>query len=701
MPPPWITRSWKKGVVLEAKPSDLLAKHAERWANVVSSKIEFIKPDKEEIIHSSSKFYQKQHQPLSKTTKMASLVEALDQHTNMVLGENAHPELDWSNGIQERIPQLYFQCVRSPSESDLADLAATLDDMLARLSVKRDTEEEEALRKTHLVKLFKLIAQTRDVEGGKGEYTLAYMMVWTWYKYFPEMAQFALRCFVISDDPAKPPYGSWKDIKYMCKYILQHSDAGLQHPLLQYALTLMNEQVRADHDAYSFTLQQEIDSGVAIPQLSLAAKWVPRESSNKFGCLYESLATSYFKGYMVSAKTPESKERAINKCKAQYRVLITTLNRHLDTVQIKQAGGNWSAINHAKTTSITMQRQRKAFLNMNGATAQAVANGQEPGVPLSEKEKDREQCAANLREHLENLKTQGKEVKGKKVGLDKFAQDALGLVERSNDPDITEERAILDSQWRDNSSMNGALGNFIAMCDTSGSMSGDPINAAIGLSCRVAEKSKLGKRVMTFSSEPKWIDMDHCTTFTEMVAAIYQSNFAAGFNTDFYKALDMILTVIEQNQIPASECENMVLAIFSDMQMDSNLAMMNGHPAIYTVDAGSGVSADAALSARSNWKTLYETIEQKYSDVGMRLYGTPMKPPHILFWNLRKTSGFPTLSTQENTSMMSGFDAGVLNLFCDQGLDALRGLTGAKMLDRILSAGRYDIMEQAMIKYLG
>jgi len=186
-----------------------------------------------------------------------------------------------------------------------------------------------------------------------------------------------------------------------------------------------------------------------------------------------------------------------------------------------------------------------------------------------------------------------------------------------------------------------------------------------------------------------------------MVAAIYQSNFSAGFNTDFYKALDMILTVIEQNRIPVSECENMVLAIFSDMQMDSNLAMMNGHPAIYTTNHESGVSVDAMHAARSNWKTLYETIEQKYSDVGMRLYGTPIKPPHILFWNLRKTSGFPSLSTQENTSMMSGFDAGVLNLFCDQGLDALRGLTGAKMLDRILSAGRYDVMEQAMINYLG
>jgi hypothetical protein len=164
----------------------------------------------------------------------------------------------------------------------------------------------------------------------------------------------------------------------------------------------------------------------------------------------------------------------------------------------------------------------------------------------------------------------------------------------------------------------------------------------------------------------------------------------------------MILAVIEKNRIPAAECENMVLAIFSDMQIDSNLAMMNGHEPIYNFqDTNVSVSESYLANARSNWKTLYQTIQQKYHDVGIRLYGVPIKPPHILFWNLRKTAGFPSLSTQENTSMMSGFDAGVLNLFCDHGLDALRGLNSAKMLDRILSVGRYDVMERAIKEFLG
>jgi Mg-chelatase subunit ChlD len=391
-------------------------------------------------------------------------------------------------------------------------------------------------------------------------------------------------------------------------------------------------------------------------------------------------------------------------------MLITKLNRHLDTVQIKQAGGNWAAIDHSKTTSITMQRQRKAFLNMNNVRHRNLdddpcveekgENGETIDTSTSEKQQDRIQCATNLREYLAKLKSDGKEVKGKKVGLDKFTQDAKLLIERTDEDDseAQEERDILDSQWRDNSSMNGALGNFIAMCDTSGSMEGDPINAAVALACRVVEKSALGKRVMTFSATPEWIDLDHCSTFTEMVSAIFHSDCSVGTNTDFYKALDMILTVIEKNKIPQAECENMVLAIFSDMQIDANLAMMNGHQAIF---GEYELEETDLFAARSNWSTMFETIKQKYRDVGMRLYGAPIGVPHILFWNLRKTSGFPTLSTEKNTSMMSGYDAGVLNLFCNQGMDALRKLTGSKILDQILATGRYDIMEDSMRTHLG
>jgi hypothetical protein len=359
-------------------------------------------------------------------------------------------------------------------------------------------------------------------------------------------------------------------------------------------------------------------------------------------------------------------------------MLCSKLNRHLDTVQIKQTGGAWASIDHAKTTSITMAKQRRAFLNLK------KVRGDEQRSDVE----DRIQCADNLRFYMEELKQSGKEIKGKQVGLDAFAAQALMICNRGD----YDEKDILNSQWRDNGNQKNAdvLGPIIAVVDTSGSMSGDPMNAAIALGCRVAEKSILGKRVMTFSSEPAWIDLDGCDTFTDMVSTIVR-NSDAGLNTDFYKALDMILTVIEEHRIPPADVENMILALFSDMQIDDNLSCMSG---------GKYSPSDREKAeARRAWATLFEKIKQKYADVGMRLYGAPLNPPHILFWNLRKTEGFPTLSTEAGCSMMSGYDPTVLNMFCEKGIAALKEMTPYKMLTDRLSKERYVPMDVILMRH--
>ena len=112
----------------------------------------------------------------------------------------------------------------------------------------------------------------------------------------------------------------------------------------------------------------------------------------------------------------------------------------------------------------------------------------------------------------------------------------------------------------------------------------------------------------------------------------------------------------------------MVLTILSDMQCDV---------------------ADSDFSQGS----MMDVIEKRYADAGIRVCGKPYKPPHILFWNLRSTNGFPTLSTQRNTSMMSGFSPALLNLFCEQGLEALQSCSPWSLFVKSLENDRYTIMD--------
>jgi hypothetical protein len=118
----------------------------------------------------------------------------------------------------------------------------------------------------------------------------------------------------------------------------------------------------------------------------------------------------------------------------------------------------------------------------------------------------------------------------------------------------------------------------------------------------------------------------------------------------------------------------MVLVVLSDMQMDS------------------GDKCDKQV--------LYDTMKTKYEAAGIRVHGKPYKPPHILFWNLRSTSGFPTLSTQPNCSMMSGFSPSLLNIFCEQGMTALQACTPWSVLEKSIENKRYNIMGSKFVEFV-
>ena len=570
---------------------------------------------------------------------MAALIGALDNYTSTQIGENGHLEHKWSDDIREQIVQLSFQLTRTKDVPSLAYPTAKLLSELHTQFTNGNILKEEYVE--YMVLLYKMIGHTRDIIDGKGEYALSYMLLNVWSSSVDaNLANFALKQFVLNDNPELHPYGSWKDIKYLYKYSLGADT------LVTYGIKLMNEQLRADVDSLN---------------PSLAAKWVPREKS-QFAELFSVMAVDYFPKYLETAKTESSRIKALLKTKMEYRKLISGLNKKLDTAQIKQCANTWSELVPEKQTSITMHLQKQAFLNLKKSGEQRSFID------------DRIKCAETFAEFAAKASRNECTIKGKRIGLNDFTKEAINLIiyNKKNGP----EAQILNAQWTNNSMQTGALGKMVAMVDVSGSMDGDPMNAAIALGIRVAEKSMLGKRVLTFSASPTWINIDKCANFVEMVDVIkHDSNW--GMNTNFYAALNMMLDAIVANKLKPDDVEDMVLAIFSDMQID-----------------------DAHDNKSGKMETMMEQIENRYAEEGNKLWGKPFKAPHILFWNLRSTSGFPTLSLQKNASMMSGFSPALLNIFCDEGLEALQTCTPWSLFKKSLDNPRYKVLEDEMRRFL-
>jgi hypothetical protein len=600
--------------------------------------------------------------------------------TNYQLGENGHIEIGWYlEDIQEGIVQFQFQCVRCSSPEQLLNLENVLNSLLT--SIQKNIDETRArgepldVIKNYLRRLYQLIGITRDIQGGKGERDLAYMMIYVWYRFYPSLAFFALDSFVFGSALCPEgseglegsegsnadiiPFGSWKDIKRMCSWVFNQVN-DMTHPLIGYAVDLMCKQLK-------------IDAAVSDDsRLSLVARWVPRESSKKNCWIFRLLAVKYIPEYIATAKTRESRDRAVKKTYMTFARLIVSLNKRLDTVQIKMCGKRWADINPHNVPSVALLKNRAAFF-CKGST-----------------DPDRIMCAENFTKYVADRVESGKSIKGGNVGIVDYVKDALKCV--ILDEIAGPEANMLNAQWSDFVSKVGNVGNMVAMVDQSASMTwegGNAYYAALGLGMTIASKSLLGPRFMTFSSDPSWVSLEGYDTFLKSISFIREQDCLSGGGTNFFKALDLLLSTCIKEKVSDEVVSGMTLVIFSDMQ----------------IDCGTNRCSDMVEEEETRWAseeffnekarqdafskdmdTMHDKILKKYNAAGYSVV------PHLIFWNLRNTQGFPTSSLIPGATMFSGFSPLLLNSFCQEGRDALVGFTPWDSLCCLLDGARYMSM---------
>lgn len=602
---------------------------------------------------------------------MSAIVSALDNFTQKNFGENGHVQYGWSNNVHELFTQFYFQLVRTKNFSDLVD---QLQRILHTMKGKESSVE--------FANLFKLIAHTRDIVGGKGERDLTFMQLIVWNKcgYVDESFHAFSKILDMGDEH---PYGSWADVQHLYKYCKKYNILHEKAPssLIDFACKSMVTQLILDWEKY---MNWEKNGKTGNCSVSLVARWFPREKSSckvifkraanmwgtnecKIGSdeapFYHSLAPWT---WLATADTSERARKAKLKVFIHVTKMITTLNRHLDTPQVKFCNKEWRNLNFNNITTQTLRKNKLAIRNQIKKGGKVV----EREHKSFETKADRVECAKNYENHIAAAKSGDatKKIHGKRCNTYELVREAV----KGDDNETT------NLQWESNSTNNGALGDMIAMVDTSGSMEVDeciPLYNAIGMGIRISEKTTpaFRNRVMTFNSQPRWITLNENSTFCDKVRVLKGDN-TWGMDTNFYAALDMILQTCSQNKIPASEVKKMVLVVLSDMQINQRW-----------------------YGEQGNADTMYTAIEKMYHKCGLEAVGEPYTPPHIVFFNLRKTNGFPVLSTQKNTTMMSGYSANLLNAFCDKGIDALSEFSPYKMVHEILNNERYDSMNPSTI----
>ena len=501
----------------------------------------------------------------------------------MKFGEKARLEYNWGSTLKETILYFFFQLIR---DSELVDLEVQLDKMIYY------TKKNLGQCRNELITLYKMIGYTRDIRNGRGEYTLAFMQIWVWYAYDPELAFFAFTQFVQGEG-----YGSWKDVKNFCHYVAQKS-GDQSHPLIEHACDLLVQQLQYDMKC--------IKENALI---SLASKWTPREKT-RFRWLYTKIALKLYPQFIKTAKTDESQYYAKCKAKIHLRKTLSQMNKYSYTLEHIMCNKDWTYIYPLSIPSKALCKYKLALQNKTTEDKRRS------------NKIERYLAAATFTHFIETMPNY---CRGNTLNIGELVKTALHC---HTEIDVK----IVNQLWAHDRKRNTPLHNFIPIIDLSSSMERnhlEPLYNAIGLGIRASEigEGAFKNRLIVFSAVPTWVRFYDDQSFVDKVKSMKE--IVQGLNSNLKSVLKMLIKTFVTTKLASQAVKDLTLGIFSDMQADE--------------------------FTKYNSSSLYNNIKNMFLE-------SLTEVPNLLFWNVRKTTGFPALIDHKRVILMSGSNAKMLNM---------------------------------------
>ena len=225
-------------------------------------------------------------------------------------------------------------------------------------------------------------------------------------------------------------------------------------------------------------------------------------------------------------------------------------------------------------------------------------------------------------------------------------------------------RLMLQKYWDNLKDFyNGRKENAIAIVDTSGSMWGTPLEAAVSMGAYVADKSHgpFANHFITFSNRPELVKFEG----VDIVDKFHRCKSANwGANTNLQAVFDMLLSIAKDKNVKTEDMPEK-LFIFSDMEFDQCVSF--NISSSYSWNRWSDYSKDSLDSD-------LERIAKQWAAAGYKL-------PKIIFWNLNaRYNHIPAIG--EGFSYVSGFSPSMVDAI-------LSGKDGYDLMLEKLMSDRY------------
>lgn len=366
-------------------------------------------------------------------------------------------------------------------------------------------------------------------------------------------------------------------------------------------------------------MKEQLALDVQCKTPSLLAKWLKSEN------------TSSKASRKLACRTREY----FGMTHKQYRKTLSILRERINILERLMSAGKWDEIEFDKIPSRAGMIYRNAF---------------------ARHDVERMKSGAQTYEAFAKDET-------KKVNADVLSPVDIANRIFSNQVKTETDRAIIDKYWSClKDYYHGREENGIAICDVSGSMYGQPLNAAVSMSAYIAERGKgpFKDHFITFSSNPTLVRFEGVDIYDKFRRA---ATADWGGSTNVEAAMDLMLNVAIKNKVPASDMPT-TLYIFSDMEF--NGCMTCGPASTNRWDGGIRIH---------DTDTLFDTIAKRWNAYGYEL-------PRVIFWNLdARQENIPALGGR--FSYVSGFSMNMVETI-------LSGKDGYDLMMEKLNTSRYE-----------
>ena len=215
---------------------------------------------------------------------------------------------------------------------------------------------------------------------------------------------------------------------------------------------------------------------------------------------------------------------------------------------------------------------------------------------------------------------------------------------------------------------NGREEPGIAIVDVSGSMWGQPIEAAVSMGAYIAERGKgpFRNHFITFTDEPELVEFEGIDIYDKFHRA---RNAEWGGSTNIEAVFDMLLNTALQHRTAAEDMPK-TLYIFSDMEFNGCITAGTPNRNRWNYDRNRVLN-------RGQIDTVIEAQARKWQQYGYKI-------PRVVFWNLdARHQNIPAIG--EGFSYVSGFSMNMVECI-------LSGKDGVDLMLEKLNSARYHVI---------